>query len=160
MISLALTDVSRERTEAVSQVAAAGLALPDRSRTCSTTRSNVAGSAWNGAVDRLKPAAPWVAGVDVPAGPPEEEALGWPPEGAGAAEVAEGSAALTERPRRVGRTERGGVPLPEEPLACTGCLGMPKRSSLLGANSIIIVLKIVTFIQLSYLAFIIAAKLR
>ena len=148
MISLALTEVSRERTEAVSQVAAAGLALPDRSRTCSTTRSNVAGSAWNGAVDRLKPAAPWGAGVDVPAGP-EEEALGWPPEGVGAAEVAEGSAALTERPRRVGRTERGGVPLPEEdPLACTGCLGMPKRSSLLGANSIIIVLKIVTFIGL------------
>ena len=72
MISLALTEVSRERTEAVSQVAAAGLALPDRSRTCSTTRSNVAGSAWNGAVDRLKPPAPWVAGVDVPTGPPEE----------------------------------------------------------------------------------------
>ena len=131
MISLALTEVSRERTEAVSQVAAAGLALPDRSRTCNTTRSNVAGSAWNGAVDRYAP--PGAAGVDVPAGPPEE-ALGWPPEGGGAA--AAGSAALTERPRRVGRTERGGVPLPEEdPLACTGCLGMPKRSSLLGADS-------------------------
>ena len=129
MISLAVTEVSRERTEAVSQVAAAGLALPDRSRTCSTTRSNVAGSAWNGAVDRLKPPAPPGAGVDVPAGP---EALGWPPEGAGAAA---GSAALTERPRRVGRTERGGVPLPEEdPHACTGCLGMPKRSSLLGTR--------------------------
>ena len=42
MISLAV--VSRERTEAVSQVAAAGLALPDRC-TCKTTRSKVAGSA-------------------------------------------------------------------------------------------------------------------
>ena len=132
MISLALTEVSRERTEAVSQVAAAGLALPDRSRTCSTTRSNVAGSAWNGAVDRYAP--PGAAGVDVPAGP---VALGWPPEGAGAVAAEGGSAALTERPRRVGRTERGGVPLPEEdPLACTGCLGMPKRSSLLGLGQI------------------------
>ena len=49
MISLAaLTEeVSRERTEAVSQVAAAGLALPDRCWTCRTTRSKVEGSACN-----------------------------------------------------------------------------------------------------------------
>ena len=39
--------VSRERTEAVSQVAAAGLALPDRCWTCRTTRSKVEGSACN-----------------------------------------------------------------------------------------------------------------
>merc|ERR1719507_2842241 len=113
MISLAV--VSRERTEAVSQVAAAGLALPDRC-TCKTTRSKVAGSAWNGAVERLKPLAPG-AGVEVPAGPDRLFVAA----GAAAA-AATASAALTERPSLVGRTERGGVPLPDEaPLACTGC---------------------------------------
>ena len=101
--------------------------------TCRTTRSKVAGSAWNGAVERLKPLAPG-AGVDVPAGP-ADWAVRWAGVTAPVA-AATASAALTERPSLVGRTERGGVPLPEEappppPLACTGCFGMPKRSSLL-----------------------------
>ena len=55
-LEVSMPDASSDLTEAVSQVAAVGLALPERSCCCRRTRSKLAsedGPAWNGAV--LKP---------------------------------------------------------------------------------------------------------